>query len=330
MREIFTHIGIVSDAQSAGRRAVTGRIQVLYFLSLSITAMSQIYDYYIVCKSGTTRLVGKVDNLHKTNDTLFFMRKKTIVSYSYGEHAEYEVVDETGTLSPYRFGNYALKGYRTCGRQVDFMLEFDFFHGEELLKHTLHIDGRYGYSLTSDPFFAEEWHLHNPTQDAVSFVADLIKMGHEARIEIDLLKRDLYDKQRSLDRAHHLLKIRSAVCKGATEVILPESLEILLDEQLDECSNLRRVVVPSSVREIVCSAFNGHPSLEEVVLLGDRVKSRIPPLPMAGIYGSSTTNTRAKIMVPAELLDGYKQNMFWKELADRMFPIDEQHGGTSE
>ena len=292
--------------------------------------MSQVYDYHIVDKSGEARLVGRAINLHGTTDTLFFMRKKPIVSYSYGEHAEYEVVDETGEPAPYRFGDYALKGYRTCGVQKDFMLELDFFYGEELLKHTLHIDGRYGYSLTSDPLFAEEWHKYNPSQDVVLFVADLLKMGHEARIEIDRLKRDLYDKQRSLDRADRLLRIRYAVCQGATEVILPEGLEIVLDEQLEGCSNLRRVVIPSSVREIVCSAFNFKPGLKEVVLLGNRVKSRMPPLPMAGIYGTSTTSTRAKILVPAELLDQYKQNLFWKELADQIFPIEKQLDGTNE
>lgn len=276
--------------------------------------------YYLVNMDGKIREINSPSNYQAISEDSFLIKKdETAPSF----YAKYTVIDSEGKATPFMYGDYQINGYETTGRQADYMLEISFSYNGNDFYHTLHNDARWGFALTSRPYFDDEWESGHPEKAVVQFLIDIASMGHEARIRIDSLKRELFTSQRDLANTRdHLSKARTN-CKGAEIIVIPDGIEFINGDQFDDCSQIRRIIIPESVTQIVCSAFNWKQSLKEVVFLGTRVISLIPPLPSAGIVGSGVTSTSATFYVEDSVVDTYKNDFWWKSLADKIHPLSE-------
>lgn len=276
--------------------------------------------YFVIKLDGTAREISSPSDFNGTPKECFLIIKdETTKSY----YATYTVIDKSGEPAPYMYGDYQVKGYETCGRQADYMLKIFMSYKGHDFSHVLHKDARWGFALTSKPYFDNEWESGHPEKAVIRFLLDCASMGYEARIQIDSLKRDLFTTKRDLANANGLNTKRRTICEGAEIIVIPDGVEFINGDQFDDCSRVRRIIIPETVTQIVCSAFNWKQNLKEVVFLGTRVISLIPPLRSEGIVGSEVTSTGATFYVEDCVVNTYQNDFCWKCLADKIHPISE-------
>lgn len=265
----------------------------------------------------------KTEDFSQKHQSGVFIVKQTVErSYSYGNHATYVVISENGIPSRKRFGDYYLKSYSTCGVAEKFCLKVVYDCDSTELTHSLYVDARFLDLADPHPLYAKEWDISNPHHAVLDFMQDISIMGHEARVRIDELKRECYTAQRSksiLEEKRQMLELN---CEGATEIVIPEGVELINGDQFDECKIVKRIIIPASVEKIILSAFNHCPHLKDVLLIGDSMKQLLPPFPSGGWRGSNVMNTKAGFYVKDELVEEYKTNTYWNSLlSGRVFAI---------
>ena len=147
-------------------------------------------------------------------------------------------------------------------------------------------------------------------------------------------------------------------CRMLREVTLPDGLETIGSSVFDECYLLQSLKIPASVKYIGPGAFDGCESLrelelpaamteiEEAVFAESYLEKIVVPAGVTKIYDYAFLSFRLrelylyctqvpevlgsqlffddkvfKIYVPASMLSAYKSADFWKDYADRIFPM---------
>jgi hypothetical protein len=85
---------------------------------------------------------------------------------------------------------------------------------------------------------------------------------------------------------------------------------------------LEKVLVPSTVQRVGPGSFSSCPAMKSVVML-----AQTPP---AGEYLMFDNSNRFPIYVPSRSVDAYKSAPFWRDYADRIFPMDDTVSGGTE
>ena len=145
-------------------------------------------------------------------------------------------------------------------------------------------------------------------------------------------------------------------CRSLEEIYLPEGLKRVSDGLLRDCQKLRKVQLPASTSAIGGWTFYNSPQLKDINLptefnyigdeafggsamamdsiviarvdsIGDNALTGLSVVHMSGgvpaklnRVGSRIVNSDAIIIVPAELLDTYRQNEQWAEFAEQIIP----------
>ncbi|MEG2856688.1 leucine-rich repeat domain-containing protein [Bacteroides sp.] len=92
---------------------------------------------------------------------------------------------------------------------------------------------------------------------------------------------------------------------------IPESITTIGISVLGQCK-VKHLTLPASVRMLAHNAFGGASSLEEITLKSaTKVVASYYPVP----------STIKAIKVPAQLVDEYKADQFWKDFADKIIAL---------
>ena len=145
-------------------------------------------NYILVYKNGQKKDWCTKLELKNTQPNLiyFICRKETIISYRYGEHANYTFCDRDGNDMPLLVGDTAFFSFKTSGTQRRFILSWEIEQYGIKEEYALYRDDIFYYS----PSVADEW--ADPITDTIRLIQDILRFGLATRKELDALKRELY------------------------------------------------------------------------------------------------------------------------------------------
>ena len=277
--------------------------------------------YMLVYDNGDNKMLGGPKFFIHHPTPLFYVRKKEGPHYGYGCHDDYYLINEEGNDATLKVGdNYELISYKTTGTAYCFQLVIRYKKDGVIKEHALYCDTRDWLGRILD--YDDEWDRSNPANTVISFIKDLSTMGDDARIAIDSLKRQIWTMQKELFYKKQECETKTTICKGSVEIVLPDGLTKINGDQFESCYSVKSIIIPESVSEIICSAFNNLSCIESIILKGNRVIHLLPPVQGSGDRGYGITSTKATFYVPKEMVEVYKQNWSWKNLADRIMPIE--------
>ena len=82
--------------------------------------------FYAIYKNGEVIERLSIDMLPKSDNVFFYVKSNTIVSYKYGEHAEYCIINSAGETENVVLNGCSLVGFRTTGTGSNFYVELEF------------------------------------------------------------------------------------------------------------------------------------------------------------------------------------------------------------
>jgi len=109
-------------------------------------------------------------------------------------------------------------------------------------------------------------------------------------------------------------------CRSLTSIVIPANVSSIPSYAFYQCYSLTSISIPANVSSIGTDAFTDCFSILKYVF------NRTTPPDLANINAFSNINNIAKIYVPDESIDDYKDATNWKNYADYIYPMSEMEG----
>ena len=106
---------------------------------------------------------------------------------------------------------------------------------------------------------------------------------------------------------------------GLTELIIPDTVQVITDSLCWGCLDLETVKLGSGITRIDYGAFDQCSELQNFICM-----ATTPPDNNHG--GMPTTHTNFDIYVPDDSVDAYKAAPGWQRYAARIYPISDYQG----
>lgn len=102
--------------------------------------MIENITYYAIFPNAESTSEKIWEKLYKDKGVLFYVKSECRVSYSYGSHYNYEILDENGNTAIFHSGNFDVLKFYNAGMQSDFQLivELKDRRNHHLYHHVFH------------------------------------------------------------------------------------------------------------------------------------------------------------------------------------------------
>ena len=252
---------------------------------------------YAVCSD------GKIKEAELSSDVIFFTKKVKIsqpcASYSYDD---YEIVDISGKKDSFNTRRFHVDRIWTSGFAENYCLNVKVVNedGEEYIGK-FYNDIRYNLPFELFIIQKREWDMENPFSVIVPFLSEIDKYGIDGYKEISRLRREQLDLNLKLKYADYKIERYKHTSFYTEELVLMEGMFAILDREFynNECdfTNIKKIVLPSTIESIGDYAFARLESLETIVC-----KAKTPPQINLSFWDSGTK----KVFVPSDSVEDYK------------------------
>lgn len=281
--------------------------------------MNEIY-YHAIYADGSSKCYDQRSALTESDKSvLFYVKEKRNQSFSYGHHSDYSVINSYGNPATYIYGeNKLLRRFATSGTAAEFILtlELQNLSGDSRLIKLV-TDAR--FNLSYNCYQYREWDNYNIFASIISYLYEVEKYGEEGYNLITHLRKECWDKNRdfsNLKQENNILTQQVEILKNSTkEAVIPGDITFIEESCFAYSKSIEKVVLHENITYICDYAFKLSSNLKEVYC-----KATTPPF--IGFDAFFKIAQDAKIYVPMQSVEAYKNNTGWKVYQDKIVGYD--------